>query len=142
MHRKTVRLAALLMALCLSLSLFAACSNEEEPAPPDVEIQDPTPAPVPDPAPAPTPTPDPAPAPAPTPDPEPVADPFVAEGNVNPLTGLCDGISDEALTRRPIAVMVNNMKTALPQWGIGQADIIYEMLAEGRITRFLAIYQD
>ena len=144
MHRKFVRLAALLMALCLSLSLMAACSNEEEPTTPDVEVQDPepTPAPTPDPEPAPAPMPDPEPAPAPTPDPEPVADPFVAEGNVNPLTGLCDGISDEALTQRPIAVMVNNMKTALPQWGIGQADIIYEMLAEGRITRFLAIYQD
>ena len=146
MHRKTVRLAALLMALCLSLSLLTACSNQEDPAPSDVEIKDPepTPAPTPDPEPAPAPQPEPAPEPAPTPDPEPapVEDPFVAEGNVNPLTGLCDGISDQALTQRPIAVMVNNMKAALPQWGIGQADIIYEMLAEGRITRFLAIYQD
>ena len=61
---------------------------------------------------------------------------------MNPLTGLCDGISDQALTRRPIAVMVNNIIASLPQWGISQADIIYEMLAEGRITRFLALFQD
>ena len=74
---------------------------------------------------------------------EPEAPPvFVPDGNVNPLTGECDGISDAALQRMPVAVMVNNIKTALPQWGISQADIIYEMLAEGRITRFLAIFKD
>ena len=85
-----------------------------------------------------------------TTDPEPVTvDPqpssgeeFVPTGNVNPLTGLCDGISDKALTRRPVAIMVSNSYDSLPQWGISQADIIYEMLVEGRITRFLAIFQD
>lgn len=67
---------------------------------------------------------------------------FVPDGNVNPLTGLCDGISDEALVRRPVAIMVSNSYDSLPQWGISQADIIYEMLAEGRITRLLAIFKD
>lgn len=69
-------------------------------------------------------------------------DVFVPTGNVNPLTGLCDGITDEAMVRRPIAVMVGNSSDSLPQWGISQADIIYEMTAEGRITRLLAIFQD
>ena len=69
-------------------------------------------------------------------------DDFVADGNVNPLTGLCDGIPDTALGTRPAAIMVSNSKDSLPQWGISQADIIWEMLAEGRITRFLAIFQD
>ena len=38
--------------------------------------------------------------------------------------------------------MLNNLKTALPQQGNGQADIIYEVLAEGGITRMLAVYQN
>ncbi len=76
-------------------------------------------------------------------DPQPTTvDDFIPTGNVNPLTGLCDGISDKALTRRPVAIMVSNSYDSLPQWGISQADIIYEMLVEGRITRLLAIFQD
>ncbi|MBS4042095.1 MAG: DUF3048 domain-containing protein, partial [Flavobacteriales bacterium] len=59
---------------------------------------------------------------------------------VNPLTGLL--ISKEAANRRPVAVMINNLKQALPQSGIGQADIIYEALAEGSITRLLAVFQE
>ena len=141
---KLSRAVALLMAACLMLSLLTACA-QEEPVPPQAEVVDPVPAPVePEPAPVvPEPAPvEPEPLPEPEPEPEPDPDLFVAEGNVNPLTGLCDGISDEALEHRPVAVMINNMIDALPQWGISQADIIYEMLAEGRITRFLAIFQD
>ena len=37
--------------------------------------------------------------------------------------------------------MLNNLKSALPQQGNSQADIIYEVLAEGGITRMLGIYQ-
>ena len=134
---KFSRLVALLMALCLTLSLLAACGQEQ--VPPAAETQPPTEAPTEPPTEAPTEAPTEPPTEAPT---EPDPDLFVAEGNVNPLTGLCDGISDEALNTRPVAVMINNMIKALPQWGISQADIIYEMLAEGRITRFLAIFQD
>ena len=60
--------------------------------------------------------------------------------SINPLTGLL--IDKEAAKRRPVAVMINNLITALPQSGIGQADIIYETLAEGNITRLLAVFQD
>ncbi|MEA4919591.1 MAG: DUF3048 domain-containing protein [Clostridiaceae bacterium] len=77
-----------------------------------------------------------------TPDEGEKGDEFVPDGNVNPLTGLCDGISDSALEQRPVAIMVSNSYDSLPQWGISQADIIYEMLAEGRITRLLAIFKD
>lgn len=129
------KITALLLTLCLSLAFFTAC-GQAEPAPAEPDISQPVVSEEP------TPEPEPLPEPEPEPEPEPDPDLFVADGNVNPLTGLCDGISDEALTRRPVAVMVNNMIRALPQWGISQADIIYEMLAEGRITRFLAIFQD
>lgn len=57
--------------------------------------------------------------------------------DVNPLTGQ---ELEEVNTNRPIAVMVNNQKEALPQCGIGSADIIYEILAEGSTTRLMAVF--
>ena len=43
--------------------------------------------------------------------------------------------------RRPVAIMLNNLKQALPQLGQSQADIIYELPAEGGITRMVGVYQ-
>ena len=63
-------------------------------------------------------------------------------GNMNPLTGLYDGITDNALNTRPVAIMIGNTSDSLPQWGVTQADIIYEMIAEARSTRLMAIFQD
>ena len=42
---------------------------------------------------------------------------------------------------RAVAVMVNNHPAARPQSGLNKADIVYELLAEGDVTRFLAIFQ-
>ena len=42
--------------------------------------------------------------------------------------------------RRPLGIMVENHKDARPQSGLQNADVIYEAVAEGGITRFLAIY--
>ncbi len=50
-------------------------------------------------------------------------------------------VSDQTARTRPIAVMIENHPDARPQAGLLQADIIYETLAEGGITRFLAVYQ-
>ena len=36
---------------------------------------------------------------------------------------------------------INNHPQARPQSGIAQADVVYEMLAEGNVTRFLALFQ-
>lgn len=41
----------------------------------------------------------------------------------------------------PLAIVVENHPDSRPQFGLSQADVIYETLAEGGITRFLAIYQ-
>jgi len=60
---------------------------------------------------------------------------------VNPLTGE-SGYNVYAAGKRPVAVMVNNLKAALPQYGIDQADIIYELPVEGGITRLMAVYAD
>ncbi len=59
----------------------------------------------------------------------------------NTLTGR-SGLSPEAVGKRPVAIMINNIKAALPQYGIYKADIIYEILVEGGITRMMAIYGD
>ncbi|PWB39102.1 MAG: hypothetical protein C3F02_00580 [Parcubacteria group bacterium] len=40
----------------------------------------------------------------------------------------------------PVAVMVDNGWDVRPQYGLSQADIIYEALAESNITRLMAIY--
>ncbi len=42
--------------------------------------------------------------------------------------------------RRPLAVMIENHIEARPQSGLTNADIIYEAVAEGGITRFMAVY--
>ncbi|WP_233414640.1 DUF3048 domain-containing protein [Thermaerobacillus caldiproteolyticus] len=60
------------------------------------------------------------------------------EQTVFPLTGLPAVKSSD---HRVIAVMVNNHPKARPQSGLQKADIVYEVLAEGDITRFLALYQ-
>jgi len=60
------------------------------------------------------------------------------EGKIkSPLTGLY--IDKESLNSRPIAVMIDNYYKARPQAGLSEADVIYEILAEGNITRYLAI---
>jgi hypothetical protein len=43
--------------------------------------------------------------------------------------------------RRPIAIIIENHPDARPQAGLSQADIIYETLAEGGITRYMALFQ-
>lgn len=43
-------------------------------------------------------------------------------------------------THRPLGVMIENHVDARPQSGLSRADIVYEAVAEGGITRFLAIY--
>ncbi len=53
---------------------------------------------------------------------------------------------DESLkNQRPIAVMVDNEKTALPHFGLTEADVVYELMnstANGRITRLMAVVKD
>ncbi len=57
----------------------------------------------------------------------------------NPLNGQPMA---EPYTGRPVAVMLNNIRAAMPQHGVSQADILYEVLAEGGITRCMGIFSD
>ena len=110
-----VKLLTLFLALLLLLS---ACSGKEDP--PAEETL---------PAASPTPVAEVTAEPSPTP----------YDGPVSPLSGL--PIGEEWVNRRPVAIMLNNLKEALPQMGQSQADIIYEVPAEGGITRMLGVYQ-
>ena len=59
---------------------------------------------------------------------------------INPLTGL--GTETDVSKLRPVSIMVNNIYQSLPQEGVSQADILYECLAEGGITRLMLISND
>lgn len=48
----------------------------------------------------------------------------------------------EPYTGRPVAIMLNNIQAAMPMYGNSRADILYEVLTEGGITRCLGIYSD
>lgn len=61
--------------------------------------------------------------------------------NQNLLTGIAD-LTPEAIGKRPVAVMVNNVTDAMPQYGVGKADLIFEIPVEGDVTRFMALYGD
>ena len=107
----------------LLLAVLSACGPKEEPASSSAPPEEPSVsalAPV-------------DPEPAEEPEPEPQL-PYV-----NPLTG--EGCETDIGQNRPVAIMLNNLKKALPQLGVSQADIIYEAVAEGGITRMLGVFQ-
>ena len=59
----------------------------------------------------------------------------------NRLTGL-DNLSKAAKGKRPVAIMINNIRQSLPQYGILNADLMFECLVEGGITRMMAVFAD
>jgi hypothetical protein len=56
-----------------------------------------------------------------------------------PLTGLPDP-GGAALQRSALTVKIENTPEALPQWGVAQADVVYEEIVNGGITRLAAIF--
>lgn len=127
------RIAALLTAVLLSFSLTACADSGDAPPevkPTDDEVVSMEPTALPDASPETS-------EPEPTPEPSETVPAY--DGPINPLTG--EPAEDELAQNRPVAVMLNNLKQAMPQLGNSQADIIYEVLAEGGITRMLAVYQ-
>jgi len=59
-------------------------------------------------------------------------------GNINILSGL--EISDKVLNSRPFAIMVENTPDARPQSGLINADVVFEVVDEYGITRFVAVF--
>lgn len=55
---------------------------------------------------------------------------------------MLDGVvvANELARRHPLAIMVENHPEARPQTGLTDASLVYEAIAEGGITRFMAVY--
>jgi hypothetical protein len=71
-------------------------------------------------------------------EPEEPEEPTFVDGVICPLGG--EMIERADLYPRPVAVMLDNHPAARPQAGLEQAEVVYEILAEGNITRYLALY--
>ena len=50
-------------------------------------------------------------------------------------------VKEEVNNTRPITVMIPNTKTA-SQYGLSEADVLYECNVEGSITRLMGVFQD
>ena len=109
---KQKHLQTLALTAVMTALLFAGCANTQSSSQSEIQVQ----------------------TPAPTQQP-------VDTGNANPLTGLPKG-EDYPEGQRPVAVMINNIKAALPQSGLNDADLLYEVVTEGGITRIMAVYRD
>ena len=107
-----------LLIIVLALTMLLCACGKEEPAPSTVATTEPTTEATTEPT------------------TEPTEPPVLYR---HPLTG---APLDEPFTRRPVAVSIGNTKAALPQHGIGSADVFFEIEAEGGITRFLPIFTD
>ena len=123
MKRKTL---LLFLSAALACSVLTGCGNSEEPAAPAVtDVSESQPE-----------------------EEEPAEEAPVEETAPDgmyksELTG--EWIDESLQSQRPVAIMVDNEKTALLHYGMTQADIVYEMMnstANGEITRFMALVKD
>lgn len=121
-HRPRGRLGARLLAAGVLLALLTACGGQ-----PAETVADPPEPPVTTPA-----------EPEPEPEPEPPPPPRPRTGVQAPLSGLRTDPS--AFADRALAATIDNLRPARPQLGLQRADMVYEILAEGGITRFLAVW--
>jgi hypothetical protein len=68
---------------------------------------------------------------------------LIEEKNYEPVFySKLDGsaITSESQDKYPLAVMVENHVDARPQAGLDKASVVYEAIAEGGITRFMAVF--
>ena len=125
--------------LCIIAVFIVGCSTPTPPEATATPTRTPPPQETATPAPTSTPTPRPA-TPTATASPTKTvveATPFPLD--VNPLTGE-KMESAEVLDRIPIAIKVSNDPRVRPQSGLNSADLVFEHLAEGNVTRFTAIF--
>ncbi len=135
MKRRFVSLLAMALAVGVASTAVTGCGKKKEPE----VVQDQE---------APQTTVEEEPA-EPEPEPEVQEEPEVVEEEpkdphegkaMNLLTG--EWVSKKSAKQRPLAVMMGNTIDALPQYGIGQADVLYEIPVEGGITRLMGIFSD
>lgn len=73
-------------------------------------------------------------------DEEPVVDEVPEGMKRSSLTG--EIIEEDTWKQRPIAIMLPTDKAAQPQYGIGEAGVLYECMEEGDMSRQMAIIED
>lgn len=56
------------------------------------------------------------------------------------LSGL--PVDEKIGNRRPVAIMLNNLEAAQPMCAISRADVVYEYVVEGAITRFMGLFEN
>lgn len=61
-------------------------------------------------------------------------------GDLSLLTN--EPLDEDHVGKRPVSIMIENTRMALPQYGLNEAGIVYECPAEGGITRFLAVFDN
>jgi hypothetical protein len=61
-------------------------------------------------------------------------------GFTNPLTGIVSYSPQDWQKRRALGIKVGNSSNERPQSGIHRADLVYEEIVEGGVTRFLAVF--
>lgn len=121
----------ILAAIIIAMGLLTACGEKEEPKSPVIVLEE---------------------EPIATPEATVTAEPVATEA---PVEENHDNMYQSELTnewidlslkdQRPIAVMVDNEKTALPHFGLTEADVVYEIMnstKNDRITRFMALVKD
>lgn len=127
------RILICLLAAAIVIGCFAGCAKKEEPVVEQSPIVDETPEVTPEPTPEPTPEAEPEETSEPSDEPQ---DTVLR----NPLTG--EPVEEDISVNRPFIVMINNISVAQPQVGISQADMIYELMEEGGITRMMGFFTD
>jgi hypothetical protein len=78
------------------------------------------------------------PSPTPVPTPEPTLDPAAPCKDCWPLNGKPAKLG--AVDKRPLVVKVDNVPLARPHYGITQADMVFEIIVEGLVTRLAAVF--
>lgn len=119
------RIASLLLIFCLLLTGCTHAPAEPSTQPPPQPTQQTT-----------APTTEPVTEPTTEPTEAPTEPPVLYR---NPLNGQP---MDAPATLRPYAIVLNNIRFAQPQHGVSQADMVFEILAEGGITRCLGLFSD
>ena len=73
---------------------------------------------------------------------KPKIDPSLPRTEVCPLNGIMYTKTESNVwsTRRPLAVMIENHLDSRPTSGLSSADLVYEAVAEGGITRLMAFF--
>lgn len=124
-----------LAAIILAMSLLAVgCGDEDDSASQPAQL-------APQPVVSTTPTPAPTPDVTPEPTEQVITERVEKDGMIQSyLTG--EWVDVKIGTRRPIAVSIPNQKSCLPQYGITNAGIIYQVPLRDNLTRLFCIFED